>query len=845
MASVGGVSSNNLSSLYGSRNVISGLASGMDTEAMIENSVSGIRTKINSLLKKQTKLSWQQEAYRSITDKMVQLTRKYTSYTSSTNLFSAGFFNKAVQVSANGANASKVSATGKSNSSVVINGVRQLATASRYQVNSSAALDSVLTDLDGFRFIQGGEAFDLTKETFSSKLSGSMTLTYGTQKVSLSFDDTTIYENPQEFADAINAKLEKEKITIRGATQEASKYIKAEVAADDILDADGNVVTAKGSIVFKNLEADKGDSLYVSGLSGKLNETLGKPDLSGDDLASFDLNGKELKSSTTVLEQIAGKTMTFTMDGTTKTITLPSAEELKALTANGTDKNAFVDKLNAQLTTAFGSDKVSVGLDGDKLTFTAKRAGSNLTIKSEVGEIMGLSNSESTYLNTGKTLSDLLGLDYPPGGGETIGGMPGTLLKAEGKVTEQKDGSFRDEAGNKVDKDGNRLGKDGKLLYGYDLTVNGKKIGTYTRETSLDTVLMNINSDTDAGVSVTYSQTTNQFVFSAKETGKGHDISIDGTLGKLLFGTVNTADAATYTAGQDAIVNMTVNGATITAERSSNTFNVDGLDVTLKETFNYDAANDKFLTTDPVTFTSKADADKIVDAVKSFVEDYNAMVKELRAAFSTVPAQNSKGGRYEPMTDEEMEGWSESAIKSYEDKAKQGLLFGDSDLSSLYSKMTSAISPGGADGAALRGMGISTVYSEGLTTIELDEEALRTALSNNPDSVRDAFSKVAGEGSTTNGLMANLKNAMDTYASTDGGKGILINKAGSKYSALSLMKNSLKTQMENYDGQITKWQNKLSDKVDYYTRQFTRLEQLVSQMNSQGSSIMQMMGGNG
>ena len=37
----GGTSS--LSSIYGNRNVISGLASGMDTETMIENAVSGIK----------------------------------------------------------------------------------------------------------------------------------------------------------------------------------------------------------------------------------------------------------------------------------------------------------------------------------------------------------------------------------------------------------------------------------------------------------------------------------------------------------------------------------------------------------------------------------------------------------------------------------------------------------------------------------------------------------------------------------------------------------------------------------------------------------------------------------
>ena len=61
--------SSSLSSIYGNRNILSGLASGMDTESMIENAVSGIKLKIQNLTKKRTKVEWQQEAYRSIIDK--------------------------------------------------------------------------------------------------------------------------------------------------------------------------------------------------------------------------------------------------------------------------------------------------------------------------------------------------------------------------------------------------------------------------------------------------------------------------------------------------------------------------------------------------------------------------------------------------------------------------------------------------------------------------------------------------------------------------------------------------------------------------------------------------------
>ena len=59
MASISGVSSSNTtSSLYNSANVISGLASGLDTEGMIENLVKSYQTKIQTLTNKATKIVW-------------------------------------------------------------------------------------------------------------------------------------------------------------------------------------------------------------------------------------------------------------------------------------------------------------------------------------------------------------------------------------------------------------------------------------------------------------------------------------------------------------------------------------------------------------------------------------------------------------------------------------------------------------------------------------------------------------------------------------------------------------------------------------------------------------------
>ena len=38
-------------------------------------------------------------------------------------------------------------------------------------------------------------------------------------------------------------------------------------------------------------------------------------------------------------------------------------------------------------------------------------------------------------------------------------------------------------------------------------------------------------------------------------------------------------------------------------------------------------------------------------------------------------------------------------------------------------------------------------------------------------------------------------------------------------------------------------QYKMNDQVDHYTNQFSKLEQLIAQMNSQSASFSQMLGG--
>ena len=770
MASVSGVSSSNTSSIYGNRNVFTGLATGMDTESMIENAVSGYQTKISSLQQKQTKLTWKQEAYRAITDPMVLFTRKYTSYTSSTNLLSAGYFNKAVTTTSNGANASKVSATGKTSSDIQILGVKELASAATYRVSGAGLGNSMA--FGKAATISGTVALDLNAQVDVSQVSGTLTLQYGgnaNKTFDLSFGADEIYADAEAFASAINEKLaDVSYVKSDGSVVKANEVVEA-MAAED------------GTISFKDKAGS--NTVTIQSVTGRMSNTMELTKNADDKNVS--MKAKDAYSKPEEAGKLlSGKSLNVTVDGKSKTIQLAEG--------GYTDNDSLISDLNTKLGKSFSG--VSASLVDGKLQITGE-VGSTISVSttSDVGKALGLGGSTATsYLNTSKTLGELLG-----------------------------------ETGDKL-----------------TMTINGKGF-SFAADTALESVLTAINSDSEVGVNVSFSKTTNSFTFTAEETGASGKIDImeknaDGTdnLAAKLFGATVDADGnkltSNYVEGKNAELTVKINGQETTLKRSDNSFDIDGLTVTLKGRFGYEGG--KLLDTaeeDAVTFTTSADADKIIKDVTSMVEDLNKILKSVHDAYSTQPLKKSNNDRYQPLTEDDEADMTESAIEKYNEKAKTGLLFGDSDLSSLYSKLLASV-----DTTKLSKLGITMSYSNGQSTLEVDEDALRTALENNPDAVKNAFTDASS------GLMTRVKSTLDMYANTSSGSpGILVSKAGSAYASTSLLNNTLQEQLNDLDDEIEKWQDKLSDKVDYYTRMFSQLEQLTAQMNNQSSMLAGLMGG--
>ena len=913
-------SSYNTSSIYGTRNVLSGLASGMDTETMIENAVSGIKLKIQNLLKKRTKVEWQQEAYRSIIDKAVNLNNKYTSYSSKTNLLSSSFFNNAVITSAKGTYADKVTATGKTTSDIKINAVKQLATAASYTV--SATNGAFGGDVST---IFGSKGVDLDGDVELSTISGSLTLKYGGSNgtsFNLDFEEMDIYENAEDLAEAIREKLGEQTWTYtKNGVQETVK-------GSDVIDVQ---VDDSGNIKFSD-KTSEGNSVYISSASGDIKSTL---DVStGFGKNTIKAGDADLSKSVTTREYLSEKELSVSLNGTAKTIKI--SDIFDEIGEDG-DNAAFVDALQNQLDKAFGKGKVVVGQDDEgKMSFKAAEEGSTLTLGGSALKAMGFESGDSNYINTSKTLKDLLGEDS-----ELLANsrLRGTFNTDDSVPTEKTTSNgvtyYVDDEGNRVDKDGYRITDTDEPIY--DFEINGSHIQV-TGDTTLESLMTSINSNADMGVKVSYSKLTNEFKFTATETGSNSRIEFGG-LAKELFGVRevsskdNFFDAygigadtesltfslpemdveisgitsemtmdeavdvinssflsalgytasyhelsgqiiitdkhgskvdvpitsedefgetvehkaqfnANYTTGTDAIMDVEINGKRFeNLFRSSNNFDIDGLSINVKGTFS-EADVEDGKDYEPITFESVTDSDKIVDAIRNFVNDYNEMITELKGAYSTLPGQQTDGSRYEPLTAEQEEKYTESELAAYNEKAKQGILFGDTTLSSMYSKLLNAIAPGGADGQTLREIGIGTSYENGLTTLSLNEDKLRAALQSDPDKVKNAFSKTKEGGSSSDGLMQTMQNTLNTYVKTTGEpKGVLITKAGSVKAPTSLNSNSLYTQMSNIDKEIGRWQNKMASQIDRYTTQFSRLEQLISQMNSQSSALAGLMGG--
>lgn len=305
------------------------------------------------------------------------------------------------------------------------------------------------------------------------------------------------------------------------------------------------------------------------------------------------------------------------------------------------------------------------------------------------------------------------------------------------------------------------------------------------------------------------------------------DIVVDEQGNVTVNGGANDSSNASIPEGMALIAGsdskIILNGAELTS--STSVVKANGLEISLTGLTKKDEA---------ITFSVANDTESVYNSIKSFLKEYNEVMKEMNKLYN---AESSKG--YEPLTSEQKEAMTDEDVKLWENKIKDSLLRNDSTLNGIINAMrTAMMSTVSYDGKtyALSSFGImtSTDYTEGgLLHIYGDpddsvysgkDDKLKKALDEDPEAVI----------ATLTGVFSNLRQTMSQKM------------AGTKNSsALTFYDDiKMKSDVKQYEKDIKAWEDKLAAMEDSYYKKFTAMETALAKLQSQQNSLASLFGGN-
>ncbi|MBQ7008193.1 MAG: flagellar filament capping protein FliD [Ruminococcus sp.] len=458
---------------------------------------------------------------------------------------------------------------------------------------------------------------------------------------------------------------------------------------------------------------------------------------------------------------------------TTAEINVTLDGKTKTLSITNGSKDQVLESLTSQMKAAFGS---SVTIDKQTGTITAKQ-GQTLSFSGDTS-VLGIEQGACTRLTTSTKLSDL--------------GIEGD---------------------------------------NYTFKINNKEF-EFTADNTVNDVINKINSS-GVGAKMVYNSLSDSFTLTSTETGEGFALTVEGNLGEKFF-----KDAKT-TAGQNAIVN--IDGVTV--ERTSNNISYNGVSMELRGvTGDYfdesgvlvenedgtlaaaDGTEDK-----AAEITANRDTSKVMETIKSFVEDYNKLIEEL----NKLTHQKKSYKEYAPLTEAQKKEMSESEITAWEKKAHEGLLSGDSDINKFLSSMRSTIYSTTSGGTSLSMFGIDTSSNwKDYGKLEIDEKKLTEFLSSDAEAVISTFTSVA------NGLNDACKAAANTSSASPGSLVALAGVEG----RVSEKNNTIKKQLDAIAEKIKNLQSVYDQRKERYWKQFNAMEQVIGNMSSTSSYLTSMLG---
>lgn len=832
---------------------LSGLASGIDTESMVRDMLTGTQNKIDkqNALKQQTQ--WKQEIYQDIISSINSFYSKYfdTAFDSSlkTNLYSASFYDSMVSKVKSGDAVSVISTTSSASIGDVSIAVKQLASAATLVGDSkiSAAKNikaSVLSEDNlASAFENGGSiSFDLSLD--------GVTKTITLSDVADSSGSITL--------DSVKDAMEKQIQKFFGS------YLKVEIAdsgEDRYLTLDLNVDQPGHELKIYGADATKlgftpGDSTLI-GHSTKLRDigALGQRfsfTINGTDF-SFDENDTLGSMINKINSSGAGVRISYS--------TLSDTFKLEA-TASGAHYGIdIVQKEGNLLSLILGDGKVSAGF---------AVASSRLTTDTVGGTAGGLAEG---YTTSGASLvMNVNGTDHTFALPEAEGTAydKAAVESAFNQWLSDKFGQTGDEQNIKFD-NGNLTVASGFEVKFTQTTVNLNDAGAVAAAAKKDLalafgfsksaasniaggdtpiseivqlkgleILDSSGKPTDSlseistinGFSVAYSDSRLSL------TGSGMiDLSGEPEL-SALFGasSFTLSDGALSSdavkSGTDALISF--NGMDV--YRSSNTFTVEGLTLELsKISSEILDENGAVVGYEDTVISSSRDTDAIVETMKSFIADYNSMLDKLNGYIG----EEANYRKYSPLTPAQEKDMTEKEIELWNEKAKQGLVRNDTYVSGFLSQLRGILysKPEGS-AVALYNIGIETMSWENKGKLEFNETAFRNALATNAEDIKKLFTD------SKDGLAVHISKVVNSTARLSAASpGSLVNLAGAKGWNSNSKNNTLYRELQSIESRLKELNSKYEKERTRYWRQFNDMEKIISYYSAQSSMISQTFEG--
>lgn len=810
---------------------ITGLATGLDTDEMVQKLMKVELMKADQYKQKIQSMEWQRDNYREITSllkgfqdeyfdvlKPEKNMRSISSYSAFATTYNGTETSPYLTIKPN-ANAKAgtytiknvvTAKTAKATGTALAGGIKGDAVSS-FSINNTSDNNKITVTLNGASKIITLEnnPADITalKNDLQSKIDsafGSGKVTVGNDLDQLTF--STANTNTLSFSYAYNdgyskvlgtkpsfpLTLDYQSNKIKVTLDSTPQTIELTPATYNDMDAllqeiQNRVDTAFGTGNIRVLNQSGSVVLKPIGSSGSVATPWDTVDISG---------GVTIDDSNNSME--------VTVAGTTKTITL----ENKTYT-----KDELLSAIQSKLdsSTAFGSGKAMVSLDGsghlrfEEISATAKLS----TAKTENGglEALGLKNvNSSNKISLNSNIADI----------KDNFTSPLTLTNSNGDVE------------------------------GYDIefSVNDEVFKFKSSETTINEIISAVNNNSKANAKMSYDELNDRIVVESKDLGVTAKVKIsdiDGNfMGVLGLNGINNT-------GSDASMVFNDGSGEQTIVRSTNSFTLNNLNFELKADNNPGSVEVKIASNTQATY----------DLIKGFVDKYNEVLDKINLELTEKRYRN-----YRPLTEEQKKEMKDADIELWENKAKSGLLRSDSILEKIVSNMRRALYDTVKDvDTSLSEIGItSSPLWEDRGKLVINETKLKDAIAQNPDKLVQLFSKES-QYSYQNALDDSAKRAtryeesglaqrlydilQDNIRITrdkNGRKGTLLEKAGT-VNDLTDTKNVINSQIEAEQDKLDRLLDKLVDKENYYYNMFARMETAIQQMNAQSAWLTQQFSG--